>query len=286
MKSPRSYSFSNIQSLFLIGAVIFLFACNLEKEIEIELPEYTPQTVVECYLEPGQFYTLLLSKSAAYFDAFPDLSSDFTTEILEQDATVTITYKGEVIVLENTIGINPFTGKIYNYQATQQVPEDFDNDFELNISTKAGDELTGRTRILPAVPIDSLVYQFSETNDTLARVLTYFTDDPSQENYYRRMQHFGTLDSLELDFVVNDRIIDNNNVVFGTNYSYSRGDTVISSIFHISLAYHDFIESEMNAVFGNGNPFAQPSAIISNIEGNAIGIFTGLSYDRQQVIIQ
>lgn len=286
MKTLSHYFFIKINYLLFIGMIGFLFSCNLEKEIDIELPPYNSQIVVECYLEPQQPYTLLLTKSASYFDAFPTSNEDILTDILEEEATVTITHQGEVIELTNTIGFNPFTSKIYNYIATKQVPRDFDNDFELSITTKDGENLSATTRLLPTIPIDSLIVEFSETNDTLARALTYFTDDPNTEDFYRRMLHFNNIDSLQQDFVTNDRFIDNNQVVFGTNFSYEVGDTIISALFHIDSAYHDFLESIANAVAGNGNPFAQPSTIISNIEGNAIGIFTGLSYDRQQVIVE
>jgi hypothetical protein len=129
--------------------------------------------------------------------------------------------------------------------------------------------------------------QFNDT-DTLARVLTYLTDLPNEDNYFRRMLHEGSLDSLpRQDFTTDDRVVEDV-VVFGTNYDFEIGDTVINTIYHIDKAYYDFLESVQIAVDGNFNPFGQPSPIISNLEGsaNAIGIFTGLSYDRKATIIQ
>lgn len=274
------------KNLLFIILSLFLFSCNLEKEIEIELPAYEVQPVVECYLEAGQFYTLLLTKSAAYFDAFPDLNSDFTNDLLEEEATVTITYKGEVIELQNNIGLNPFTNKIFNYVAAQEIPADYDTDFELNITTKSGQTMSAVTRLLSPVSIDSVVVEYSETNDTLARVLTYFTDNLDTENFYRRMLHLNSLDSLEVEFVTGDGFLDNSTVVFGTNYSYTPNDTLITSVFHIDKPYYDFLLSIGTAVSSNGNPFGQPSSIISNIKGDGIGIFTGVAFDRKQVIVE
>ena len=72
------------------------------------------------------------------------------------------------------------------------------------------------------------------------------------------------------------------------NTGVKEGDTIYNTIFHIDRAYYNFWESTFNAVSSNGNPFGQPSAVISNLEGNAgaIGIFTGLSYDRVMTIVK
>jgi hypothetical protein len=102
------------------------------------------------------------------------------------------------------------------------------------------------------------------------------------------MLHFGDLDSLEQDFVTDDRIVDDSLIVFGTGYDYAVGDTVINTLYHITEEYSTFLESLNAAVSANGNPFGQPSPIISNLEGsaNAIGIFTGLTYDRRVDIVE
>lgn len=272
---------------FSFCILISLLSCNLEKEVDIDLPEYTSEVVVECYLEPGQPYRLLLTRSAGYFDALPT-SDDAVADILEEEATVTIEHKGNVVELANTFDFSFFiTGKIANYVATEIVPADFDSDFNLEITTKDGRQITGTTRIMPFVPIDSLVVEFGPSpGDTMARVLTYFTDDTDTENYYRRMFHIGTLDSLEQEFALDDRFVDDGTVVFGTNYDYAQGDTLIASLFHITVDYHDYLNSVINSVFGNGNPFGQASTIVSNVKGDGIGIFTGFSLDRKQVIVE
>lgn len=261
-------------------------ACNLEKEIEITLPEYESKIFVECYLEPGQPFTLLLTRTSPYFAAFPELNLEYLDELLVDSAEVLIKHKGTTYVLHNELTIVNRTGKLYNYKANELVPEDFDDDFELLITTKEGTTITGVTRLLPKVPIDSIVVNFAE-NDTLARVLTYFTDVPNQTNYYRRMLHEHTLDSIpRQDFATDDRFVEDL-VVFGTGYDFAEGDTVFNTLVHIDKAYYDFFNSVQNARASNGNPFGQPSPIASNLGGTAgaLGIFTGLSYDRIMTII-
>ncbi len=281
-----------MKDLFLLLTIISLFsfsACgNLEKEIDLELPAYENQYVVECYLEPGQPFTLLLTQSFAYFDPFPTELQEFVENLLVDSATVVISHNGADYALNNQLFPNFETGKIYNYYNPELVPQDYDNDFSLKITLPNGKTITATTRLLPVVPIDSVVVQFSEIEDTLARVLTYMTDDPATENYYRRMLHENSLDSLpQQDFMTFDDFVDDNRIVFGSAFDFVEGDTVYNTIFNIERAYFDYWESVINAVNANGNPFAQPTAIISNVQGdaNALGIFTGISYDRDTTII-
>jgi len=281
--------------IFFIIAIAFAgFACNLEQEVDLDLPTYESQPVVECYLEAGEPFSLLLSRSAAYFDPFPSLDDgDFIDQLLINDAEVTITHKGTVYELENQLFINPFTDKIFNYYSDEIVPEDMDNDFELSIRLSDGSTIQATTRMLPVVPIDSVVVELPdpeirEEADTLYRVLTYFSDISEERNYIRRMLHASSLDSIpEQDFVTDDRFVEDA-VVFGSGYEYAVGDTVINTLFHIDQAYFEYLQSVFIARDSNGNPFGQPTPIISNLTGtaDAIGIFTCLSYDRVFTIIE
>jgi hypothetical protein len=278
----------------LCSILLFTFSfqsCgNLEKEINLDLPEYQSQYVVECYLEPGQPFGLLLTRSVPYFEPFPTDLLNFVENIVVDDAEVTITHDGVDYLLANEPTINPTTFKLYNYTNPALVPMDYDHDFSLKITTPDGKTITATTRLLPVVPIDSVVVEFDEKKDTLARCLTYISDDPTTVDYYRRMIHRNSLlDSIpQQDFTTNDDYVDDRTIVFGTGYDLKEGDTIYNTIFHIERAYYDFWESTFNAISSNGNPFGQPSSIISNLKGDAgaIGIFTGLSYDRVMTIVK
>lgn len=274
---------------FALFASLSLTSCNLEKEIEIELPEYQSQLVLECYLEPGKPFRLALSRSAAYFDPFPapDNLAGFLQEILVPGAKVQVRHKNRLYPLANVLYFDPSGRRLYNYFSPTLVPLDTLDPFTLEVTTAEGKMITASTRILPVVPIDSAVVQFKE-GDTLARVLTYFTDPPEKSNYFRRVLHLNSIDSIPLqDFTTDDRFVEKT-FVFGTGYEYKDGDTLISTVYHIDEPYFRFQESLQRAVFGNGNPFAQPSPLISNLSGdaNAIGIFTGLRYSRVYSIIK
>ncbi|MEZ4981709.1 MAG: DUF4249 family protein [Saprospiraceae bacterium] len=278
--------------VFFVGLLVS--SCNLEKEIDLELPEYSDQPVVECYLQPGEPFRLLLTRSSSYFAPFDTSIFNFIDNILEKEATVNIRYNGMIIPLEEGNYIDPNNFKVYNYGNEMIVPEDFENEFELEIVLKDGTTIGGTTRMLPAIAIDSVVVQFPETGrpkDTLARVLTYLTDpDVNSENFFRRQLHWNSLtDSFpDQDFITNDKLIDNSLITFGTGFNFPEGDSVINTVYHISPAYYDYLESVFNASSANLNPFGQPSTIVSNVNGssNPLGIFTGLTYSRTTTVIR
>jgi Domain of unknown function (DUF4249) len=270
------------------ASLIFLISCNLEKEIEIDLPEYDRQPVVECYLEPGKPFRLLLTQSYSFFDPF-GLDSSFLQKTLLQDAKVSIRYDGKTVVLPNSLSVDEDPFKIFNYTAREIVPGKPGTEYTLDIILPNGKNIGGRTVMLPLVPIDSVVIEFSKDRDTLARALTYFNDDRGQTNFYRRLLNYKSLDSIpEQDFIANDRILQTAKSAFGTGYELKQKDTIYNTLFHITEDYYDYIESYQLAVFGNLNPFAQPASIKSNVSGtgNPIGIFTCLVYDREMTVVR
>lgn len=274
--------------ILVLSAALFWGACNLEKEIDLELPQYDSQPVVECYLEPGKPFRLLLTRSYSFFDPF-GLDSSFLDKTLLGGALVTIAYNNRVDTLPNTLSLEFPPLKIFNYTGKNIVPATPGIEYTLRIVTPDGKEITGKTVMLPKVPIDSIRVEWNPQRDSLARILTYITDDRTQENYYRRMLNYSTLDSVpDQDFLANDRIAQTEVIAFGSGYELREGDTVFNTLFHITKDYYDYLESVQLAVIGNLNPFAQPARIKSNVRGSAnpLGIFTCLVYDRDTTIIR
>lgn len=272
-------------SYIFLFLVLGLASCNLSKEVEIVLPEYETQPIMECYLEPGQPFSVLITRGSGFFDEF-DLTDPLA--LLWNDAIVTIAYDGQVDTLQNELFFNILTGKFFNYvNPTKLVPVGFDGDFELNITMPDGNTITGVTNILPQIAIDSSVVEYND--DSLARVITYFSDIQGEDNYFRRMIHVNSLDSLpNQDFSFDDGIVDNGIVATGSGYDFERGDIVYNTLIHMDLAYYDFLRSVDLSIQANGNPFGQPGQILSNVSGTAdpIGIFTGLSLYRESFIIE
>lgn len=278
---------------YFILLSVLAFACNLEQEIELNLPDYEEKIIVEAYLEAGQPYQLLLTRSSSYFAPFPTNLEETFSQLLLNGAEVYITHRGNTVRLNNTPGVNPLTGKLFNYAAPEAAVFDTIQPYELEIILPDGNTIESSTRFLPRVPIDSIVVQFREEQDSevdSARVLTYFNDRPDENNYYRRTLYAyraGELETLQ-DFATDDRIAEGV-IVFGTAYEFAAGDTVLNRIYHLDEAYYRFLASLQLAVAANGNPFGQPSPVVPSVRGtadNAIGIFTTLNYAEEQTILE
>lgn len=270
--------------------MLLLSACNLEKTVQIELPEYNSQPVVEFYLEPGKPTRLLLTKSFSFFAPFDTSFNQFLQNIVIDSALVTLTHNGRTDTIPNQYSFDFVDSKLFNYFSPKIIENKPGDKYELKIILKNGQTIEGRTTMLSTAKIDSIVTEFSPVKDSLARVLTYITDNPNEVNYYRRILKYGSgRDTLpEQDFLVDDKLNTTNIIAFGTGYNMKEGDTVYNSIYHISRDYYDYILSYQLAVQGNVNPFAQPSQIKSNLTGtaNPLGIFTAYQVDRVLTVIK
>lgn len=274
--------------LWALLPLLLLTACNLEQEVDLKLPAYEPQIVVECYLRPGQPFILSLLRSVSYF---APVQVNYV-----KNAEVTITHNGKTERLQ-LIGIplsfagtefalqSPILGdSLFFYASTELVPAEYDTEFLLEVTGANGEKLSAVTRILRPVPIDTLEYKFND--DSLAFLLTKFQDNPDEKNWYRRVLHKSSINNdAEQDFTINDDISNGQQITFGTAYEYEEGDTLIATLYHITEDYYRFRETIEAAFTANLSPFGQPAGIASNIQGG-IGIFTGLSFDRREVVIE
>ena len=280
-RCSRSVAFGTTWVSIAMGLALLLSfaACNLEQDIELELPAYEARTVVESYLEPGKPFTLLLTRSDGFFAPFGDINGEYLEKLLYDDADVRIRYGDEEVALTNQTVFDPVEFEVFNYASNVLVPTDDPGPYFLEITTVTGERITAETIIPQRVEPDSIVVEFAE-GDTLARLLTYFSDpDPQADNYFRRLLYYNALDSLEQDFTATDDFVDGDSpIVFGTGYDLPEGESFLSVLYQITPEYYAYLNSVDNAGNSNGNPFGAPGIILSNVKGeeNPLGIFTGL----------
>ncbi|RDC62112.1 DUF4249 domain-containing protein [Adhaeribacter pallidiroseus] len=260
----------------LLGLATFAgTSCNLEKEIDIDLPTYEKQMVVECYLEQGKPARLTLLESTGYLEA-PSLN-------LIEDATVTISHHGLTENLTYQPALDRNTGKYYTHTSDYLVQGQPGDVFALSITDPKGRKLTGTTTILPPVPIDTVEFNFNDRNQAL--IVTKFKDDANTANFYRYSIHRDSLEGeTEISYTASDELNNGEPFVFGTGYDFETGDSVIVTLQHLDQAFFDFQESVEEAKDANGNPFAQPGRVKSTVQGG-LGVFTNLVYDRRKLVV-
>lgn len=254
---------------------LLLSSCNLEKDIEVMLPPYESQMVVECYLQNGQPFRLTLVESNGYLDK-PEL-------LLITDATVVIAHQG----VADTLKFNPFqdkaTGKYYTHASGSIMHGQPGDAFTLTITDPKGRKLIGSTTVLPVVKMDTVEFRLNDKEK--AFVLARFQDDAQTTNFYRFVVHKDSLQkNAEVAYASPDKLNNGQPFAFGTGYDFAKGDTVIVTLYHINQDYFDFLETVEAARDANGNPFAQPARVKSTVQGG-LGIFTHLAFDRQQLVV-
>jgi hypothetical protein len=258
--------------LFFFIALV-LFQCNFEKEIDIKLPDYANTPYLECYLEPGKPYRLLVYQSIGYFDGL------VPTPI--RDASISITHRGVSTALPyDTL---PRVGDIryYNYRSndTIKVPAHYDETFLLSVTIN-GVTYHSTTTIKTFVAIDSLSNDCNEKQR--CQIKLRFKDNVNTVDFYRFITFSDSLGGdIKQDIILNDELFDSENVEIGGGYSFNEGQPAVIRLYHITKEHYDFLISVKNSQNANGNPFAQPASIKSNIPG-ILGIFTGLTYDSKE----
>ncbi|SFQ01309.1 DUF4249 domain-containing protein [Hymenobacter arizonensis] len=268
-----------------------LTGCNLEQDIDVELPSYSAELAVECYLEAGKRPSLTVTTTVPYLGAVvPQLPSNVTVRLTLPNGTVVpLAFQPNYQALTDTVsGI-----KFYTHIGRDTLVARAGDVFKLEVSDTQGRRVTGTTTMLAPIPIDSVEYKFNDKSgsERKAYFLTSFLDPPTPNDCYRLQLHRGDpakgalLKRPETDNSFEDRLLNGQRFVLGTSYRFSKGDTVTATLYHTDAAFYRFRQSVRDARNANGNPFAQPSAIFSNVQGG-VGIFSVLSPTRATRIIR
>ena len=256
-------------------------ACNLQKDVDVVLPAFPPQLIVEAYLEDGEVPRIAVSESVPYLATpEPKVPTDVT-------AVLTLA-NGRRETLRFSPGINRTTGKGFTHIGTSPLVARPGDTFSLELTDTQGRRVTGTATVPVRVPIDSVEWEFNDRPEAQreAYVLTRFRDPAPTVDFYRLMIHKDSLsNSPELEYTVEDRLSNGQEFTLGTSYRFRPNDTLFVTLYHLDRPYFQFLQSVEDARNANGNPFGQPSAIKSTVQGG-IGIFTVLSYDRRRVVVK
>ena len=281
----------NITNLLVILVLFSLVSCNLEQAVDIDLPKGKDQLVVECYLEHGKPYQLLLTETVPYLSpsngtnfGLPDVK-DATISITQNNKTITLIYKPAVDISNN---------KVFNYTSTELVDSTIKGDYSLFVRDTKGREITGKTRFLPKLPIKEISWEF-ETDpliaDTARKALVLVRHNKNSATQRHRIQigKVNNKDTLKLktdvDFTYEGIFSTDNVITIGTRYLFKKKDTIFVRLFNVEQQYYAYKRSVDASQNANGNPFANPVSITSGVNGG-LGIFTTLVYDKRNVIIQ
>jgi hypothetical protein len=293
MSKLLNYINISLRSFLLFALVAFCVSC--EKDIDIKLPAYKEKLVVEASIETGKPTQVLLSMTAPYFGNV-DLSDP--SRFFVKGAFITVT-DGNVV--DTLRALDPSTG--YFYLGTKILGQ-VGRSYLLTI--KYNDETyTGVTNILNPIPLDSIY--FKAERDTFGYCWGHLTEPAGQGNCYRWFAKRITKDQVFVapyNSAFDDKFIDGTSFEFSyerppqpderDGYGdtpnagyYNIGDTVIVKFCTMGNTEYLFWRSYYSNQASNGNPFAAPANIQSNVTGgNVIGAFCGYSPSFDTLVIK
>ncbi len=272
---------SGLAGLLLIASGL-LSGCDLQQDVEVDLPPYPAQLVVECYLESGKVPQLTVTESAPYLsDPTPKVPTDVTVVLTGPD--------GRAETLRLLPGQDPVTKKLFTHRGRQPLTIRPGDTWRLEVTDTKGRRVTGTATMPALVPIDSVEWKFNDEppGRRKALVIVNFQDPAATADFYRLQIHHDSLseDSRALDRDFDDRLFNGQKVPMGTSYEFAANDTLLITFHHLDRPYYYFLRSIDDAQSANGNPFGQPAQIQSTVQGG-LGVFAILSYERRQVVVQ
>lgn len=304
----------------VITLIISVLFTSCEREVNIDIPDSEGRLIVEARIEDGLPPIVILSKSIGYFK-FTDQST-FESMFI-RGAIVSIdngSAKENLIeicsrsfpdsllpVLASFIGVDVNTLAAVNFCVYTTLNNQFwgkeGKSYKLLINY-LGDNYEAVTTIKPKAPLDSLWFEVFADRDSLGFIWANFSEPAGLGNAYRwYAMRLGKDANFIAPFgsVFDDKFIDGQTFRFGYNRGavpnstaqddkepeagfFKKGDTVVVKFCTIDYPTYEFLRSYEAEVANNGNPFASPTTIKSNISGGAIGYWGGYNATFDTVI--
>ena len=293
---------------YLSFSIVFASLWSCTKEVQIDIPGYKEQLVVDGRIETGQPAIVLLSKSSnvysstnyeSYLNSFVDdaivvlsngTQTDTLTKIctddlppgLEQVAAGIFGIPAEILVnlhLCAYVSMNMLgeVGKTYTMQISHQ-----------------GKQYQASSKILHPTAADSLYWK-PEGNFTDRGFSWVQLSDPAatSDSYLWEVKYLQDVQfSKTFNPYFNDKFF--NGLTFEFAYEnpmsfndpngndayrgyYQLGDTIVVKLSKIGGKEYNYFEKKYNQIYSGGSPFAVPTNIPTNIEGGALGVWVAYS---------
>ncbi|MBI3511600.1 MAG: DUF4249 domain-containing protein [Bacteroidetes bacterium] len=282
-----------MKNKFIIPLVFTLLLFSCEKEIQITLPEVEKKIVVDGGIETGQLTEINLTWSTGYFDPVDSAS---LANYLITNAFVTVTDGNNIDTLHTSF--DPLKPIPIVWVGTHVYGQE-GHTYLLKVVAD-GKTATASTMIHTAIPLDSVWFKIEPNEDSLGFAWAHMTDPVGIGNGYRWFtKRVGVDDRFRAPFgsAFDDRFVEGKNFDFAYNRPsdpgstapedngpqagfFKTGDTIAVKFCTIGQAEVNFFRSYEVDVENNGNPFAAPGTIETNVHGG-LGIWCGYnpSYD-------
>mgnify|MGYP000932186066 CR=1 FL=1 len=299
----------------LVSLALLLAACT--KEVKIAIPGYEEKVVIDGRIETGMPPIVLISKtqdiySPTTMEAFLN-SFQSGAVVTVSDGTNTVVLD-EICSDNLPPGTEPMAAALFGIPESElanyhlcaystfntaiwgQVGKTYSLKVELN-----GETFTSSTQIVNPTPLDSVYWkQDPGANDGYGYSWATLTDPPGFDAYMWEVKRINMVNGAPkdpafkatfspviddeffagqtFDFYYENPFTWNDETVADANKGYYKvGDSVVIKFSKIDQNSYEFLEKKYMQLGTAGNPFASPTAIPTNIQGGAIGLWAGYS---------
>jgi len=259
---------------------------SCEKDIYIDVPTAEEKVVVQGSIDLNDFAKVSLTRNLPYFGT---IDSSMIMNLLIQGATVIVT---DGIIHDTLQEVIDFTAFPPMYYKGTLIKGEVGKTYNLTVIA-LGKTFTASTTIPAPVPLNSVWFKVEPHQDSLGYVWASFTDPAEPGNYYRV---FTKRNSKDPQFVPMLGSITDDKYFNGQNFQFSMirgssslnsttedpefgffkiGDTIVVKACAIDKAHYTFWRTAEGEIYGGSNPFSNPTQIVTNIEGGALGVWGG-----------
>jgi hypothetical protein len=263
-----------------VGILLLFAIISCNKVVDVELPPYHPEIVVEMYLEDGKPLRCLVSESLPY--------TDTVIKKPLEDALVIFSDGVQNDTLAYRMNEDIANARFYNYFHPRILRADATKTYSLRVTDSKERSVSGTTRFSQTfIDIDSLTSRESEREVDTFTVGVMITDPAETNNYYRFVMGRRLNDYRydQNDFTVSDISFNGKAFSFYSEGDFARNDTVTVRVYSLLKEHYDYLQSVDDARGSNFNPLSQPGKIKSNVSGG-IGIFAAIRYSEKKKIIE
>lgn len=310
---------------FYIALTLLIFT-SCTKEVEIDIPGYAEELVIDGVIETNAPPFVMISKTK---DIYAPTDIDAFLNGFVSGATVTVSDGTNTVVLDEWCsdnlppGAGPIAAQMFgiseselaNYHICAYLTLDPSMSGQVGKTYQLTVELDGNTyqastAIVQPTYFDSVWWKPEPSTPNHGFSWVYLTDPPTKGDAYKwevkRINIGMDGEPIDQNFkvpfspVFNDQFF--NGLAFEFAYEnpfafetetpeeylglYPLGDTVVIKFSKIDAQVYEYLEKKYLQIQTAGNPFSTPTNIPNNISGGALGVWAGFSPSYDTLICQ
>lgn len=280
----------------LVTTIIF---ASCEKEVEIDMPKYTPSVVVEGFIANDMAPMVFLTKNVEYVS---QAGKDLYEKSFIHGALITLEKQdGNADTLKEIIQTDPKSGLMTAMYTSTTTIGAIGKTYTLKITT-GGKTYSAIATIPVPVQIQDIWYEKhpDAENDSFKTVWVKILD-PIETNYYRYTsevngQHgpqpeVSTISDKGFSGKEYKKAIDSGlkneaqDMHGGVSGYFKIGDTITVKWANAEKSYYDAWATIDYKRSQNMNPFMNPTRIVGNVKG-CLGYWSGLGVDVKSIVLK